>query len=34
LFADKQGPWAGEELSQELAKATRKHLGVQLTVQA
>jgi hypothetical protein len=34
LFADEQGPWAGEELSRELAKATRKHLGVRLTVQA
>jgi hypothetical protein len=34
LFADERGPWAGEELSRELAKATSKHLGVRLTVQA
>ena len=31
LFADAQGPWAGEELSRELAQATRKHLAVRLT---
>jgi hypothetical protein len=32
LFADERGPWAGEELSRELAKETSKHLGVRLTV--
>lgn len=32
LFGDLQGPWAGEELSQALAQATKKHLGVRLTV--
>jgi hypothetical protein len=31
LFADLRGPWAGEELSQALGQATRKHLGVRLT---
>jgi hypothetical protein len=30
LFGDLQGPWAGEELSQELGKTTQKHLGVRL----
>jgi superfamily II DNA helicase RecQ len=34
LFADKRGPWAGEQLSRELAKATNKHLGVRLVVSA
>ena len=34
LFADERGPWAGEELSRELAKTTSKHLGVRLTVQS
>ena len=32
LFADIRGPWAGEELSWELAKENTKHLGVQLTI--
>ena len=32
LFGDARGPWAGEELSQELSRATQKHLGVRLTV--
>ncbi|OBT81213.1 hypothetical protein VE02_10225 [Pseudogymnoascus sp. 03VT05] len=32
LFADVKGPWAGEELSRELAKETTKHLGVRLTI--
>ena len=31
LFGDAQGPWAGEELSQALGRATEKHLGVRLT---
>jgi hypothetical protein len=30
LFGDLQGPWAGEELSQALGSASRKHLGVYL----
>ncbi|KAK6591896.1 hypothetical protein H4I95_12023 [Botrytis cinerea] len=30
LFGDLRGPWAGEELSQALGSATRKHLGVYL----
>ena len=30
LFGDLQGPWAGEQLSQELGRVTRKHLGVYL----
>lgn len=34
LFADIQGPWAGEQLSRELASETTKHLGVRLTVSA
>lgn len=32
LFADTKGPWAGEELSQQLSQQTKKHLGVRLTV--
>jgi hypothetical protein len=32
LFGDGQGPWAGTQLSWELAKATNKYLGVRLTV--
>lgn len=32
LFGDLQGPWAGEQLSRELAKATSKHLSARLTV--
>lgn len=32
LFGDLRGPWAGEELSQALARASQKHLGVRLTV--
>ena len=32
LFGDMRGPWAGEELSQQLSQQTQKHLGVQLTV--
>ena len=32
LFGDIQGPWAGEELSRELAKESSRHLGVRLTV--
>ena len=32
LFADTRGPWAGEELSRELGRATEKHIGVWLTV--
>jgi hypothetical protein len=32
LFADGRGPWAGEQLSRELAKDTNKHLGVRLSV--
>ena len=32
LFADARGPWAGEQLSRELANETTKHLGVRLTV--
>ena len=32
LFADVRGPWAGEQLSQELANETAKFLGVRLTV--
>lgn len=31
LFGDLRGPWAGEELSQALARASQKHLGVRLT---
>ena len=27
-----RGPWAGEELTQELSRTTEKHLGVRLTV--
>ena len=34
LFADSRGPWAGEELTRALANATKKHLGVRLTVSA
>lgn len=34
LFADERGLWAEKELSRKLAKATSKHLGVRLTVQA
>ena len=34
LFADARGPWAGEQLSRELALETTKHLGVRLTVRA
>jgi hypothetical protein len=32
LFGDNRGPWAGAQLSWELAKATNQHLGVRLTV--
>ena len=32
LFGDMRGPWAGEELSQQLSQQTQKHLGVRLTV--
>lgn len=32
VFGDKQGPWAGEQLSQQLSEQTKKHLGVRLTV--
>jgi hypothetical protein len=32
LFGDMRGPWAGEQLSQQLSEQTRKHLGVRLTV--
>ena len=32
LFADTRGPWAGEELSQQLSQQTKKHLCVRLTV--
>ena len=32
LFADKRGPWDGDELSAAVAVATTKHLGVRLTV--
>lgn len=32
LFADVRGPWAGEQLSRELANETAKFLGVRLTV--
>jgi hypothetical protein len=32
LFGDIRGPWAGEELSQQLSQQTQKHLGVRLTV--
>lgn len=32
LFADRRGPWAGEQLTQALSRATSKHLGVRLTV--
>jgi hypothetical protein len=32
LFGDMQGPWAGEQLSQQLSQQTQKHLGVRLTV--
>jgi hypothetical protein len=32
LFGDLRGPWAGEELGQELSRTTAKHLGVRLTV--
>jgi hypothetical protein len=32
LFIDERGPWAGEQLSRQLAKETSKHLGVRLTV--
>jgi hypothetical protein len=31
LFADSQGAWANKQLSRELAKETRRHLGVRLT---
>jgi integrase len=34
LFGDMRGPWAGEELSQALGSATKKHLGVCLKVSA
>jgi superfamily II DNA helicase RecQ len=34
LFGDSQGPWAGDQLSQALAKATAKHLGARLTISA
>jgi hypothetical protein len=32
LFGDMRGPWAGEELSQQLSQQTKKHLGLRLTV--
>ncbi len=32
LFANARGPWAGKQLSRELANKTTKHLGVRLTV--
>jgi hypothetical protein len=32
LFGDVRGPWAGEELSHELSRTTKKHLGVRLPV--
>jgi hypothetical protein len=32
LFGDKGGPWAGEELCQQLTHETRRHLNVRLTV--
>jgi hypothetical protein len=32
LFGSMRGPWAGEELSQQLSQETEKHLGVRLTV--
>ncbi len=32
LFADVRGPWAGEQLSRELANETAKYLGIRLTV--
>jgi hypothetical protein len=34
LFADESGPWAGAQLTKELAEVTAKHLGVRLTVLA
>lgn len=34
LFGDARGPWAGEELSQQLSQQTQKHLGVRLTAQS
>jgi hypothetical protein len=32
LFVDRRGPWAGEQLSAALTKATALHLGVRLPV--
>jgi hypothetical protein len=32
LFGDERGPWAGEELSREMIKASSKHLGTRLTI--
>ena len=32
LFGDTRGPWAGQELTEALSRATEKHLGVRLTV--
>lgn len=32
LFGDMRGPWAGQELTEALSRATEKHLGVRLTV--
>ena len=32
LFGDMRGPWAGQELTEALSRATQKHLGLRLTV--
>jgi hypothetical protein len=32
LFGDMRGPWAGQELTEALSRATEKHLGKRLTV--
>lgn len=32
LFGDMRGPWAGQELTETLSRATEKHLGLRLTV--
>lgn len=32
LFGDMRGPWAGQELTEALSRATEKHLGTRLTV--
>ncbi|KAH8800167.1 hypothetical protein F5884DRAFT_862875 [Xylogone sp. PMI_703] len=31
LFTDERGPWAGEELSRQLARDSQKYLGIRLT---